>query len=182
MIFIYVLKLENNKYYIGKSTNPKSRIHKHFSNNGSVWTKIHKPIKVIEIISNCDIYDEDKITLKYMDKYGIKNVRGGYFCQPSLTSIQLHFLIQLLRSINDKCLCCGSNDHFVNQCKGIKQKQNHNINNLDELDELDKLDKLNKLDKLDKLDKLTNNNYLISSLIYLFNIIEEFINPNYEAK
>ena len=32
---------------------------------------------MIEILSNCDDYDEDKITRQYMDKYGINNVRGG---------------------------------------------------------------------------------------------------------
>jgi hypothetical protein len=156
MFFIYVLELENNKFYIGKSSNPKNRIKKHFSNNGSVWTMMHKPIKIVEIISNCDIYDEDKITFKYMDKYGIGNVRGGYFCQPTLSSVQLHFLIQLLRSANDKCLCCGSKEHFANRCKGIKHEQTQDP-------------QTNQL--------LNKHNRFVSSLIYLFNIIDDFINP-----
>ena len=61
-MFIYILKLENNKFYIGKTENAEIRIENHFENNGSEWTKIHKPLSIIEIIPNCDNYDEDKYT------------------------------------------------------------------------------------------------------------------------
>lgn len=39
MVFIYVLKLENDKYYVGKTNNPDLRITNHFDANGSQWTK-----------------------------------------------------------------------------------------------------------------------------------------------
>jgi hypothetical protein len=39
----------------------------------------YKPIELIELLPNCDDYDEDKHTIKYMDKYGIDTVRGGSF-------------------------------------------------------------------------------------------------------
>ena len=45
MVFIYVLKLHNNKYYVGKTDNPDNRIENHYKNNGSLWTKKYKPIK-----------------------------------------------------------------------------------------------------------------------------------------
>lgn len=160
MVFIYVLELENNKYYIGKSSNPKNRIKKHFSNQGSQWTIMHKPIKVVEIISNCDIYDEDKITFKYMDKYGIENVRGGYFCQLTLSSVQFHFLVQLLRSANDKCLCCGSKEHFVNQCEQTKQ-----------IEQI-------KTTKQTKQNIIFKQSKLMTKLNILFNLIENFIYPD----
>ena len=90
MVYIYILQLEDNsplhgyKYYIGKTTQPEIRLESHFNSNGSYWTKKYKPIKVLEIIPNCDEYDEDKYTLKYMEKYGINNVRGGSFCEIKL--------------------------------------------------------------------------------------------------
>ena len=71
MVYIYILYLEQNKYYIGKTTNPGFRLEDHFNSEGSVWTKKYKPVKVIELIENCDGFDEDKHTLKYMEKYGV---------------------------------------------------------------------------------------------------------------
>ena len=68
MTYIYAIKLEQGKYYIGKTSNPQFRLQSHFDSNGSSWTKIYKPLKIIEIIPNCDDYDEDKITCKRFTK------------------------------------------------------------------------------------------------------------------
>lgn len=84
MIYIYVIKLDKGKYYIGKTSNPQFRLQSHFDSNGSSWTKKYKPLKVIEIKPTSDDYDEDKITMQYMDKYGINNVRGGLFVSVKL--------------------------------------------------------------------------------------------------
>jgi predicted GIY-YIG superfamily endonuclease len=77
MTTIYVLELESNKYYVGKSKELEIRLENHFNNNGFSWTQKYKPIKILEIFKDCDDFDEDKYTLKYMSKYGINNVRGG---------------------------------------------------------------------------------------------------------
>ena len=95
MVFIYILLLELNKYYIGKTNYPDIRLDYHFNLDGSEWTKIYKPIKVYEVISNCDSYDEDKYTLKYMEKEGINNVRGGSFSQIELSDEQIKLINQL---------------------------------------------------------------------------------------
>ena len=62
MTFIYVLKLESNKYYVGKTDNPELRLDQHFDGFGATWTKKYNPIKIIKIIPNCDNFDEDKYT------------------------------------------------------------------------------------------------------------------------
>jgi predicted GIY-YIG superfamily endonuclease len=121
MVFIYVLHLENGKYYIGKTNQPAFRIEQHTKSNGSAWTKKYKPVTVIEILSNCDDYDEDKNTIKYMEKYGVNNVRGGSFCEIRLSDDNITTLNQMIRGVTDKCYICGKSDHFAINCK------NHNI-------------------------------------------------------
>ncbi len=130
MVFIYILELENNKYYVGKTTNPDIRINNHFVGDGSQWTKKYKPIKVLEIINDCDNFDEDKYTLKTMEKYGINNVRGGSFCKIILSDENITTLKQIMNSVSDKCYICGNKDHFANNCN-VKNTKIATIN-LDE--------------------------------------------------
>ena len=119
MVYIYILKLEHNKYYIGKTDNPNIRLEKHFNLSGSAWTKKYKPIELIQLIPNCDVYDEDKYTIKYMDEYGINNVRGGSFCQIKLSDSNIITLKQMLKSVSDKCYICGENGHYSTNCTYI---------------------------------------------------------------
>lgn len=116
MVFIYALLLHSNKYYIGKTNNPNFRIENHFSSNGSEWTTKYKPITVIELIPNCDDYDEDKYTKIYMDKYGIDNVRGGSFVSVKLEQSTINILKHMNNGTNDNCFKCGKKGHFVNEC------------------------------------------------------------------
>jgi hypothetical protein len=92
MTYVYVLELNNNKYYVGKTVNPNL----HFNNDNQTlysnfydeikscaqtWINNYKPIKLLELIHFSSEYDENRYTFKYMKKYGIDNVRGGCFCE-----------------------------------------------------------------------------------------------------
>jgi len=125
MVYIYVLKLEQDKYYIGKTNNPQFRLDNHFTSNGSEWTKIYKPVMLLELRPNCDDYDEDKVTRQYMDKHGIENVRGGSFVSIKLNKSTIDHLQQMSNGTNNKCFTCGCIGHFTNNCTN-KKKQNTN--------------------------------------------------------
>ena len=119
MCYIYILLLEQDKYYIGKTNQPSVRLKNHFQSTGSSWTKKYMPIDIITVIPNCDDYDEDKYTIQYMKKYGINNVRGGSFCEIKLSDHNISTLKQMIRSVTDKCYICGDKGHFAKECKNI---------------------------------------------------------------
>ena len=158
MVFIYILQLELNKYYIGKTNNPDIRLDSHFNSNGSEWTKIYKPIKVYELISDCDSYDEDKYTLKYMEKEGIDNVRGGSFCQIELSDEQIKLINQMIKGASDKCFNCGESDHFIKDCIESKiQDYLKNISNENIKNETIKINSIyGEITELNRLIKLTD--------------------------
>jgi hypothetical protein len=114
---IYVLKCERNKYYIGKTSRPlQIRAKEHFTNQGSEWTRLYKPIEVIEKIDDADDFDEDKYTKIYMNKYGIDNVRGGSYTQLILQDHVIENLQKELCSANNACFRCNREGHFANNC------------------------------------------------------------------
>lgn len=125
-IIIYILELHDNKYYVGRTKNINFRLEEHFNNSGSAWTMKHKPVKPIEIINNCDIYDEDKYTIKMMAQYGIENVRGGSFTKLVLSNEEKYIINKMINNANDKCFICYGNDHFVSYCPYTKVK-NHDL-------------------------------------------------------
>ena len=73
LFYIYVLELDDNKFYVGKSAKPFSRIGDHAitsitGGTGARWTQMYKPIRIIKMIKAYDEFDEDINTLKYMKK------------------------------------------------------------------------------------------------------------------
>lgn len=75
---IYILKLENEKWYVGGTNNLKNRLIAHRSGRRSPWTQMNKIITVEEVIEGGDL---KTITLNYMRKYGWRNVRGYAWSQ-----------------------------------------------------------------------------------------------------
>ena len=79
---IYVLELVDGNYYVGITYNLNIRLSQHLSGSGAGWTRLHKPIRVVEVFfEGCDRKMEDEVTKRYMEKYGKDKVRGGSYCK-----------------------------------------------------------------------------------------------------
>ncbi len=84
-IWLYVLELEQQKYYIGITANtPEWRMQQHINGfAGARWTRKYTPLKIIErqdlgmtTYADAELV-ENKVTREYIKKFGLNNVRGG---------------------------------------------------------------------------------------------------------
>ena len=87
-MFLYVLKLEDECWYVGTSQTPMKRALKHLNGRGAAWTRKHKPLEpltdnivITDIgslsLSNAEL-KEDLVTEEMQEKFGLNKVRGGY--------------------------------------------------------------------------------------------------------
>lgn len=115
MGYIFVLLLQENKYYIGLCNEP-SDVRKYFVNYGPKWIRKYKPIKMVELISPCDIFDLDKHTKRYMAKYGLNNVRGGAYSSMFLSHSDKNHIDKEIFTALGMCMYCGSETHISMDC------------------------------------------------------------------
>lgn len=121
---VYVLALENNKYYVGRTNDVERRYNEHVcGRRSSAWTRKYKPIKILEIINNCDCFEEDKVTIKYMSEFGISCVRGASYVTLTLSPETIDHIHRRIRMALDLCVNCGSNEHFVTKCNYTKNRK-----------------------------------------------------------
>lgn len=114
---IYVLQCTDGKWYIGKTTRDLiDRVSEHFAGDGSEWTRLYKPIKLVKSKDMKDDLEEDALVKAYMKKYGIQHVRGGSYSAIQLPDYKILALEDELNGAADKCFRCGRKGHFVNSC------------------------------------------------------------------
>lgn len=113
---VYVLKLEEKKYYVGRTCDYERRLREHFEGRGSSWTQMYKPIEVIELLEVSSGFEEDMVVKEMMSLYGIDNVRGGSYVRVKLGYNERELLEKEIKMAMDQCLTCGSEKHFVNDC------------------------------------------------------------------
>ncbi|KAJ3385114.1 hypothetical protein HDU92_003251, partial [Lobulomyces angularis] len=139
---IYVLLLEQGKFYVGYTARPTGeRFLEHFNSHGSKWTTKYRPLQVLEFREGGQ-HDENFVTLQIMEKYGWWNVRGGNWCNvemtncpPALLKHQKLVLPDELKRANinssrggnsvksaniitncNFCIRCGRRSHSINSC------------------------------------------------------------------
>ncbi|MDW3191992.1 MAG: GIY-YIG nuclease family protein [Cytophagales bacterium] len=84
--FVYVLELENNKFYIGSAVRLKNRFRQHFTQESKIEFIKRNPIKgVHQVLSTYHsdikykVHFENYVTYQYLLIYGPENVHGGDF-------------------------------------------------------------------------------------------------------
>ena len=113
---VYVLSLENNKFYVGISSNVQRRWLQHREGVGALWTRLHKPIKIVTVSRHASSFEEDKLTKLYMSTYGIENVRGGSYISITLSDDQIRAIRKELLFNSNRCIRCEEVGHYVKNC------------------------------------------------------------------
>ena len=91
---VYVLKLQDDGYYVGVSSNLNARLGQHFGGTGSVWTRLHKPIRLLAVwIGGED--KENEIARIYIERYGFDKVRGGKYLRDK--KIPINYLLKMIK-------------------------------------------------------------------------------------
>lgn len=130
---IYVLKLENEKYYVGKtSRSVQERFLEHARGHGSAWTRFHPPVSILIQRPCRDAFDEDAEVKRQMQQFGMDNVRGGCYSQVELDDAAVETLERELLHADNRCLQCGSASHYMAQCP---QRNVESENDEDESDD-----------------------------------------------
>lgn len=87
---LYALELRDGCFYVGmtayKDVQRRFEEHARGGRKGSIWTKEHAPIRVIETRPVGEMFEsevvllENAMTIEYMNRYGVPKVRGGDMC------------------------------------------------------------------------------------------------------
>ncbi len=161
-------KTEGFKYYIGKTNNDVSiRFTQHkSSDNTCAWTTKYKPIKIVETIKSNDSLDEDKVTKKYMMKYGIENVRGGSYVKVKLDDWMIKSLEHELISSKDLCYNCKEKGHYYKDCP-----LNNKFNILKYLERFANMDNIDS--EINRLEKIYEQIIILNHQIKQTNIFDK---------
>lgn len=95
---IYVLELKGGKYYVDRTADIVGCLQYHQAGKGGEWTRKHGECKIVHLEPSTEKFDEDVVTLEYMHKYGVDNVRGGFYQQVELNDYQSKTIQNLLRN------------------------------------------------------------------------------------
>ncbi len=112
--------LQDDKYYVGCSSDVIRRYKQHQKGQGSSWTQLYPPVDLQSLHEvapgRLPGFEEDAQVKSLMLIYGIDRVRGGSYSNVELTEAQLAELKQALRHAKSACYRCGRTSHFASEC------------------------------------------------------------------
>lgn len=113
---VYVLRCADSKYYVGWTTNLPSRYDSHCTGTGADWTRLYKPVEILERFADSSQEFELTTTLRLMREKGISNVRGGPWVTRDLCASDIKAIERMNAHIDNKCFVCKG-DHYASECK-----------------------------------------------------------------
>lgn len=116
MEYIYVLKLEKDCYYVGKTNDLARRYMQHCNGEGSRWTHLYKPEAIVTTHECKHELDEEMTTLEWMNDKGIDKVRGDCFTGITLSNEEILFINKKINNMKQQCYICNKLGHFANEC------------------------------------------------------------------
>lgn len=149
---IYLIELQNNKYYVGKTKNFERRMDQHQTGQGAIFTRRYGPQKTctsLMQVNTGSAGEETKKTLEYMILHGINSVRGAEYCQiedftlddcKRMSYAALHHLGRNQEEVENifrsQIISSQMKDLKLNNSKINKQQENNfsQINNQEETD------------------------------------------------
>ena len=180
-IVIYVLLLNDDCYYIGKTTkNVEERFNEHIKGSAA-WTMLHRPIKIIETLNTTNSMEEDIVTKKYMLKYGIEYVRGGSYTKITLDDWMIQALKHEFSTIDDCCYKCKKPGHFAKECYNLIEYYENLIKDSIDVNAIIGII-TNEIDRLNNLIPIINKLNEDISLTDKINIVEPRYKLNKEIK
>ena len=78
---VYVLKCENDCFYVGATHHFCERMAQHFSGEAAKFTRLNKPLFVEKVIWPITAGLENATTKIYKELYGDEKVAGGSWCK-----------------------------------------------------------------------------------------------------
>ena len=116
---VYVLALNNGKYYVGNTLHLTDRLAAH-EHGGSTWTTLYRPLQVIDVFEG-NAFAETVKTKELMEQHGIQNVRGGPWCTEVLEAATVSALEHEFRSAHGACYACGKSGHQIRECTSSRR-------------------------------------------------------------
>lgn len=117
---VYVLQVDSDRYYVGKSHNIANRIEQHTRGEGSCFVK--RILRRIAPNTSCpgdwESWERAE-TLHWMYTRGIHNVRGWMYTSMVLTPEQHKHAFEQICEKYDLCRQCGQKGHFIKECVEI---------------------------------------------------------------
>ena len=111
---IYILRLQQGKYWVGYTTEPICNIKAFIGLND--WILAYKPESIYKIIP-AKAYRLDYEVKELMADAGIDNVRGGSWSDSVLpTSVIRTLTTEIIGNPDKICFMCQKQGHYVQDC------------------------------------------------------------------